>query len=112
RARVRPHRIRRERTGRTVMSALPVNRGSASTAPVAIGDLAAAEEACVAADIGRSPRRRRMWVWGARVATLAIVIGGWQLLTSAKIINPFFWGPPSGIVKQLNAWVQDGTTYG
>ena len=41
-----------------------------------------------------------------------IVIGGWQLLTSAKIVDPFFWGQPSGIVKQLNAWVQHGTTYG
>ncbi len=94
------------------MSALPVSRNSQPAAPVAIGDLAAAEEADVAADIGRSTRRRRMWVWSARIATLAIVIGGWQLLTSAKIIDPFFWGQPSGIVKQLNDWVQHGTAYG
>ena len=94
------------------MSAVPVNRSSQPTAPVAIGDLAAGEEAAVAADIGRSTRRRRIWIWGARIATLVIVIGGWQLLTSAKIIDPFFWGQPSGIVKQLNAWVQHGTTYG
>ena len=78
------------------MSAVPVNRGSQPTAPVAIGDLAAAEEAAVAADVGRSTRRRRIWIWGARIATLVIVIGGWQLLTSAKIIDPFFWGSPAG----------------
>jgi NitT/TauT family transport system permease protein len=94
------------------MSAVPVNRNSKSTAPAAIGDLPAAEEAAVAADIGRSTRRRRIWIWGARIATLVIILGGWQLLTSAKIIDPFFWGQPSGIVKQLNAWVQHGTTYG
>ena len=41
-----------------------------------------------------------------------IVIGGWQLLTSAKIVDPFFWGQPSGIVKQLGNWVQHGTQYG
>ena len=94
------------------MSAVPVNRGSKSTTPTAIGDLAGAEEAAVAGDVRRSTRRRRIWIWGARIATLVIVIGGWQLLTSAKIIDPFFWGQPSGIVKQLNAWVQHGTTYG
>jgi NitT/TauT family transport system permease protein len=94
------------------MSAVPVNRSSEPTAPAAIGDLAASEEAAVAADLGRSTRRRRIWIWGARIVTLVIVIGGWQLLTSAKIIDPFFWGQPSGIVKQLNAWVQHGTTYG
>ncbi len=94
------------------MSALPVNRSSEPGEPVAIGDLAAGEEAAVAVDVGRSTRRRRMWIWAARIATLVIVIGGWQLLTSAKIIDPFFWGRPSGIVKQLNDWVHHGTAYG
>ena len=94
------------------MSAVPINRSSESAAPGAIGDLAAGEEAAVAADLRRSTRRRRTWVWAARVGTLVIIIGGWQLLTSAKIVDPFFWGQPSGIVKQLNAWVQHGTQYG
>ena len=94
------------------MSAVPVNRSSAPTAPAAIGDLAAGEEAAVAADIGRSTRRRRIWIWSARIATLVIIMGGWQLLTSAKIVDPFFWGQPSGIVKQLGNWAQHGTQYG
>ena len=37
------------------MSAVPVNRGSEPAAPVATGDLAAAEETAVAVDVGRSP---------------------------------------------------------
>ncbi len=57
-------------------------------------------------------KHRRAMVWGARIATLVIIIGGWQLLTSAKIVDPFFWGRPSGIVKQLNDWVHHGTQYG
>ena len=109
RARVCAHRETRERKRRTVMSAVPVNR---SSEPVAIGDLAAAEEAAVAADVRRSTRSRRMRMWAARIGTLVIIIGGWQLLTSAKIVDPFFWGQPSGIVKQLNNWVQHGTEYG
>ncbi len=91
------------------MSAVPVNR---SSEPGAIGDLAAAEEAAVAADVRRGTRSRRMRMWAARIGTLVIIIGGWQLLTSAKIVDPFFWGRPSGIVKQLNDWVQHGTEYG
>jgi NitT/TauT family transport system permease protein len=94
------------------MSAVPVNRRSETIAPGAIGDLAAAEEAAVAADIRTTGRRRRMRIWAARLVTLVVVIGGWQLFTSAKIVDPFFWGQPSGIVKQLNDWVQHGTAYG
>jgi NitT/TauT family transport system permease protein len=71
-----------------------------------------AAEAAIAADLRSSTRRRRTLIWAARVATLLIVIGGWQLFTSAKIVDPFFWGRPSGIVKQLNDWVQHGTAYG
>ncbi len=71
-----------------------------------------AAEAAIAADMRSSTRRHRTLIWAARVATLLIVIGGWQLFTSAKIVDPFFWGRPSGIVKQLNDWVQHGTAYG
>jgi NitT/TauT family transport system permease protein len=72
----------------------------------------AIDEADIAALVRKRHRRRRHVIWLARVVTLVIVIGGWQLLTSAKIIDPFFWGKPSGIVDQLSKWVQHGTTYG
>jgi NitT/TauT family transport system permease protein len=72
----------------------------------------AGAEAAIAAGARRRRRRRRQLVWAARAATLVVVFGGWQLLTSAKIVDPFFWGQPSGIVKQLSDWVQHGTAYG
>jgi len=77
-----------------------------------IGSTADATEAAIAADVRNSTRRRKTLLWAARIATLVIIIGGWQLFTSAKIVDPFFWGRPSGIVKQLNDWVQHGTQYG
>jgi NitT/TauT family transport system permease protein len=92
------------------MSALPLNSDPQAGFP--IGDLAAREEAAVAADVRRSTRSRRMRMWAARIGTLVIIIGGWQLLTSAKIVDPFFWGQPSGIARQLGHWVQHGTEYG
>ena len=51
-------------------------------------------------------------MYAARVATLVVVIGGWQLLTSWKVIDPFFFGQPSGIVSKLRDWLQHGTAYG
>ena len=69
-------------------------------------------ETAVAADVRAAARRRRVLVWGARLVTLVVVIGGWQLLTNAKIVDKFFWGQPSGIVSQLDDWVRHGTSYG
>jgi len=72
----------------------------------------AADDVAVTADIRAAARRRRVLVWVARLATLVVVIGGWQLLANAKIVDKFFWGQPTGIVSQLNDWVRHGTAYG
>jgi NitT/TauT family transport system permease protein len=66
----------------------------------------------IAATARRKRRNRRRVVWVARVATFVVVFGGWQLLASQKVIDPFFWGKPTGIVKQLSDWVNHGTPYG
>jgi sulfonate transport system permease protein len=57
-------------------------------------------------------RRRRIWMYAARVATLVVVIGGWQLFTKLKIVDPFFYGQPSGIVLKFRDWVDHGTAFG
>ena len=56
--------------------------------------------------------RRKLWVRTAQVAVLIIVFGGWQLFTSLKIVDPFFFGQPSGIVRTAWQWVQHGTNQG
>jgi NitT/TauT family transport system permease protein len=57
-------------------------------------------------------RRRRILVNCIRVLILVVFLGGWQLLTSVGIIDPFFWGQPSGIWNQLVTWVTQGTAQG
>ena len=61
-------------------------------------------------------RRRSINVNILRVLILVVVVGGWQLFTSipAKhpIIDPFFWGQPSGVWNQLVTWVTQGTAQG
>jgi NitT/TauT family transport system permease protein len=61
---------------------------------------------------GRRRSRRRLWVNVARVALLVAVVGGWQLLTNLKVIDPFFFGQPTGILARLQDWAQNGTEYG
>jgi NitT/TauT family transport system permease protein len=56
--------------------------------------------------------RRRVLIWAARGATAVVVIGGWQLLTALKVVDPFFYGQPTGVVKQLGDWINHGTEYG
>jgi NitT/TauT family transport system permease protein len=70
------------------------------------------DEASLAAAAGRRARRRRLHVNVARLAVLVVVVGGWQLFTQWKIVDPFFFGQPSGIVLKLKDWVEHGTAYG
>ncbi|MBV9605474.1 MAG: hypothetical protein JO027_10215, partial [Solirubrobacterales bacterium] len=72
----------------------------------------AASELQIAMADRRRRRRRRLIVWAARIVTFVVFFGGWQLLADAKIVDPFFWGKPSGIVTQLKDWVNNGTQYG
>ena len=90
---------------------------STDTAAIAAARLAiapdpAGAEAAIAAGARHRARQRLRLIWAARVATLVIVIGGWQLFTTWKIVDPFFFGQPSGIWHQLADWAQHGTQYG
>ena len=69
-------------------------------------------EAQIAAADRRHRRRRTTIIWLGRVVTFVVIFGGWQLLTDAKIVDPFFWGKPSGIVTELKNWVNHGTEFG
>src|SRR5712672_2474766 len=56
--------------------------------------------------------RRRALVYLGRLVTLVVIVGGWQLFTDWKIVDPFFFGQPSGIVSKLWFWINHGTEYG
>ena len=57
-------------------------------------------------------RRRRLLIHAAQIAMFVVIFGGWQLFTELKIIDPFFFGQPSGIVSTAWGWVKHGTTFG
>jgi NitT/TauT family transport system permease protein len=66
----------------------------------------------VSVDTIRARRRRRILINSLRVLILVVIIGGWQFTTSVGIVDPFFWGQPSGIWNQLVTWVTQGTAQG
>ncbi len=57
-------------------------------------------------------RRRQRLVYTLRILLAVVIVGGWELGARAKIIDPFFYGQPTGIYKQLHTWIVDGTAQG
>ncbi|GAC1458527.1 MAG: ABC transporter permease [Ktedonobacteraceae bacterium] len=80
--------------------------GNKINAPTIIS--ASTEEQIGTSDI----RRRNLLVNFLRVLLLVVFIGGWELFTRIGIIDPFFWGRPSGILAQIITWVTQGTAQG
>ncbi|MCU1537168.1 MAG: transporter permease [Humibacillus sp.] len=57
-------------------------------------------------------RRRRGVLAVARLAIVVVLLLAWQLGVNAKVIDPFFWGEPSGVGATLRDWVTVGTPQG
>jgi len=57
-------------------------------------------------------RQRRILVNSLRVLFLVVIIGGWELGARVGVIDPFFWGQPTGVWQQLVTWVTQGTAQG
>jgi NitT/TauT family transport system permease protein len=77
-----------------------------------IATIAPTEETAIADRARKRRRRRTLAVWSTRVLLLVVIVGGWQLLTDAKIVDKFFYGQPSGIATQLRDWINHGTQFG
>ncbi len=96
------------------MSRKPATTEAAAIAEArsAVRPQPAVEEAAISARLRQRGSRNRWLIWAARAATLLVVLGGWQLFTTWKIVDPFFFGQPSGVVRQLSSWARNGTEYG
>ncbi|MGW1167508.1 ABC transporter permease [Streptomyces sp. NPDC001153] len=60
----------------------------------------------------QAARRRKALVIAVRVVLLVAVLGLWEGLSRAKIIDPFNFSMPSEIWDQIRTWVMHGTALG
>ncbi|MGW2933746.1 ABC transporter permease [Streptomyces sp. NPDC001156] len=60
----------------------------------------------------RAARKRKVVVLLARVAILIAVLGLWEALSRAAVIDPFNFSMPSKIWDQIYTWVTHGTALG
>ncbi|MEV8045472.1 ABC transporter permease [Streptomyces griseoluteus] len=60
----------------------------------------------------QAARRRRVIVVVARVLLLVGVLGLWEALSRAEVIDPFNFSMPSEIWDQITSWVLHGTALG
>lgn len=65
-----------------------------------------------AAERRRQRQRRRLRVQGLRVLAAVIWLGSWELTTRLNVVDPFFYGMPSGVVRRLYTWITEGTALG
>ena len=73
---------------------------------------AVAADSTQASARARSIRRRRFNVYALRVLVAVVWIASGQLLTNLKLVDPFFFGQPSGILQKLQTWTTEGTALG
>ena len=55
----------------------------------------------------RSARRRR-----SALGIVVVLLVAWQLCVNAKVVDPFFWGEPTGVWADLVDWFTVGTSQG
>lgn len=60
----------------------------------------------------RAKRRRTLLLRSAQLSFAVFIFGGWQLFTTEKWLDPFFYGQPSGIWQALVHLFTKGTEFG
>ena len=60
----------------------------------------------------RRAARRRFALGGVRLGIVVVLLLAWQLCVNAKLVDPFFWGEPTGVWADLYAWFTVGTSQG
>jgi len=66
----------------------------------------------VEATLRVAAQRRRVLINVLRVSFIVVILVGWEVFARANIIDPFFWGQPTGIYEQLKTWILEGTSQG
>jgi sulfonate transport system permease protein len=69
-------------------------------------------DADLAIERRRQRRRRQLMVQGLRVLAAAVWLGSWELTARLNVVDPFFFGMPSGVARRMYTWITEGTALG
>jgi len=87
---------------------VPRNQNATQPAPPAV----VAPDGARAAQARLAVRRRRYLVQTLRIAVGVVILGSWELTTRIGLVDPFFFGQPTGVAKRIQIWVTRGTAQG
>jgi len=87
---------------------VPRNRNATQPAPPA----AVVSDGARAAQAKLAIRRRRYLVQTLRIVVGVVILGSWELTTRIGLVDPFFFGQPTGVAKRIQIWVTRGTAQG
>lgn len=62
--------------------------------------------------IRRNARLHQIRVHSLQIAIALGLLISWQVMTDHKILDPFFFGKPTGVWHQLVVWIKNGTDVG
>src|SRR6266851_2992078 len=82
------------------------------TAPASASEVSSAKVAELGVRRSRARRRHQLNILALRLLVAVVVLGSWELTTRIGVVDPFFFGQPSGVVHQLWVWVTDETALG
>ena len=86
--------------------------GSTSTTTTPVDAVVAGEAFVVAKAAKQAIVRRRLAIWAGRIGFAVLVLGGWEIGARTKLVDPFFYGQPTGIWTALVKLFQNGTEFG
>jgi NitT/TauT family transport system permease protein len=69
-------------------------------------------DAEIEAAAARAARNRGRAVYFWRYFILLVFLGGWEVLSSTKLIDEFFFSSPTAIAMRLYEWITEGTSEG
>ena len=93
----------------TSMTAMATTTAVAAATPAAPADfsLGTLERQALARH-----KRRHAVVISLRIAIFVVFVGLWEAATAFGWIDPFFFGRPSGVARQIYEWFTEGTSQG
>ncbi len=64
------------------------------------------------AEMKRRSLLRSLGIHALQILFGVLLLSSWQYMADHKILDPFFFGRPSGVWSQLITWIHDGTEIG